>query len=194
MLSKNKLTQTFMTMKKILFLLAITIGSFSANAQGIDLGIKAGANFSNFSGDIDSDGITSFHAGAVLELNIVPIFSIQAEGLFSSQGATYKDTALEIAEDINLDYISVPIMAKVYILPDRLSVMAGPQFSFLVNDAEEAFETKSFDLAASGGVELKIIAGLFAQARYNVGLSNVSDSDDVDVKNNVFQLSVGYMF
>lgn len=193
MLSKNKLTQTFMTMKKILFLLAITLGSFSANAQGIDLGIKAGANFSNFSGDIDSDGITSFHAGAVLELNIVPIFSIQAEGLFSSQGAEYED-AFGAAQDIDLSYIAVPVLAKVYILPDRLSVMAGPQFSFLVDDAEEAFESKSFDLAASAGVELKIIAGLFAQARYNIGLSNVSDNDDIDIKNNVFQLSVGYMF
>ena len=72
--------------------------------------------------------------------------------------------------------------------------MAGPQFSFLVNDAEDAFETKSFDLAASGGVELKIIMGLFAQARYNIGLTNVSDNSDVDVKNGVFQLSVGYYF
>ena len=183
-----------MTMKKIIFLLIAVAGSFSMQAQGIDLGIKAGANFSNFSGDVDADGITSFHAGAVLELNFIPMISIQAEGLFSSQGATYKNTALDIAKDINLDYISVPVMAKFYLLPDRLSLMAGPQFSFLVNDAEEAFDTKSFDLAASGGVELKIIAGLFAQARYNVGLNNVSDSDDIDIKNNVFQLSVGYMF
>lgn len=186
-----------MTMKKILFLLAVVAGSFSANAQGIDLGIKAGANFSNFSGDIDSDGITSFHAGAVLELNIVPVFSIQAEGLFSSQGgeALYEEEGVGgVAQDIDLNYIAVPVLAKFYVLPDRLSITAGPQFSFLVDEAEEAFDTKSFDLAASAGVELKIIAGLFAQARYNIGLSNVSDEDDFDVKNNVFQLSVGYMF
>ncbi|ALM48427.1 hypothetical protein AMR72_05645 [Flavobacterium psychrophilum] len=181
-------------MKKIIFLFAALAGSFAMQAQAINFGIKAGANFSNFSGDIDTDGITNFHAGAVLELNIVPTFSVQAEGLFSSQGATYKDTALDIARDINLDYISVPVMAKFYILPERLSLMAGPQFSFLVSDAKDAFETKSFDLAAAGGVELKIIAGLFAQARYTVGLNNVSDVSEVDVKNNVFQLSVGYMF
>ncbi|MNK07623.1 hypothetical protein D3C87_255380 [compost metagenome] len=180
-------------MKKIVFLLAATLGSFAMQAQGIDFGIKAGANFSNFSGDVDTDGITSFHAGGVLELNLIPIFSVQAEGLFSSQGATYKDTALDIAKDINLDYISVPVMAKYYIVP-KLSLMAGPQFSFLVSDAKEAFETKSFDMSAVGGVELKIIAGLFAQARYTVGLNNVSDVSEVDVKNNVFQLSVGYFF
>lgn len=180
-------------MKKILFLLAVVAGSFTMQAQGIDLGIKAGANFSNFSGDIDSDGITSFHAGAVLELNFVPMFSVQAEGLFSSQGAEYKD-AFGAAQDVDLNYIAVPVMAKFYLLPDRLSLMAGPQFSFLISDAEEEFDKKTFDLAAAGGVELKIIAGLFAQARYTIGLNNVADSDDVDIKNNVFQLSVGYMF
>ena len=181
-------------MKKIIFLAVALVGSFAMQAQGIDFGIKAGANFSNFSGDINTDGITSFHAGAVVELNLMPTFSVQAEGLFSSQGATYKDTALDIAEDINLDYISVPIMAKFYILPDRLSVMAGPQFSFLVDEAEEAFDTKSFDMAAAGGVELKIFAGIFAQARYTIGLNNVSDNDEIDIKNYVFQLSVGYTF
>ncbi len=184
-------------MKKIIFLFAALAGSFAMQAQGIHFGVKAGANFSNFSGDVDSDGITSFHAGAVLELNVVPTFSVQAEGLFSSVGGKAKydeDGAVGVAKDINLDYIAVPVMAKFYILPDRFSVMAGPQFSFLVSDAKEAFDKKSFDLAAAGGVELKIIAGLFAQARYTVGLNNVSDVSDVDVKNNVFQLSVGYFF
>jgi hypothetical protein len=184
-------------MKKIIFLFAALAGSFAMHAQGIDFGIKAGANFSNFSGDLDSDGITNFHAGAVLELNLVPMFSVQAEGLFSSQGgkAKYDEGGVgEVARDINLDYIAVPIMAKVYIIPDRFSLMAGPQFSFLVSDADDVIDTKDYDLAAAGGVELKIIAGLFAQARYTVGLNNVSDNDTVDFKNNVFQLSVGYMF
>ena len=182
-----------MTMKKIFFLIAVLAGSFAMNAQGIDLGIKAGANFANFQGDIKSDGITSFHACAALEINLVPMFSVQAEGLFSSQGAEYED-AFGAAQDINLDYISVPVMAKFYIVPSKLSLMAGPQFSFLVNDADKVFDNdpNSFDLAASGGVELKIIMGLFAQARYNIGLTDTYDN--VDSKNGVFQLSVGYYF
>jgi hypothetical protein len=182
-------------MKKILFLAVALLGAVAAQAQGVNFGIKGGANFSNLSGDIDSDGITSFHAGAVLELNLVPTFSVQAEGLFSSQGGKAKfeeGGVVGVAEDINLDYISVPVMAKFYVLPNTLSVMAGPQFSFLVDEAEEAWDTKSFDMAAAGGVELKIIAGLFAQARYTIGLTDVSD--DIDAKNAVFQLSVGYFF
>ena len=186
-------------MKKFLLAVVLLAGTFATQAQGLDFGIKAGANFSSFNGgNIDSDNITNFHAGAVVELNIVPMFSVQAEGLFSSQGGKAKyeaDGVIGVARDINLDYISVPVLAKFYILPNTLSITAGPQFSFLVNDAEEAFDAKSFDLAASGGLELKIIAGLFAQARYNIGLTKASDSAIVgDAKNGVFQLSVGYFF
>lgn len=181
-------------MKKLIVLGAMLLGGFAAQAQGLDFGIKAGANFANFNGDVNTDGITSFHAGAVLELNIVPMFSVQAEGLFSTVGAKYDD-AFDASQDINLDYISVPVLAKFYILPNTLSLTAGPQFSFLTNDADDIFETKKFELAASGGVEVKIIAGLFAQARYNIGLTNVNDDAVVgDVKNGVFQLSVGYFF
>ena len=186
-------------MKKIIFLLTALAGTFAMQAQGLDFGIKAGANFANFNGDVETDGITSFHVGGVVELNLVPMFSIQAEGLFSSQGAEakYSETIAGVvyqgASDIKLDYISVPVMAKVYILP-KVSLMAGPQFSFLVSDAGDAFETKSYDLAAAAGAEVKIIAGLFAQARYTVGLNNISEEDTIDIKNNVFQLSVGYYF
>ncbi len=182
-------------MKKFIFAIAALCAGFGMQAQGINFGLKAGANFANFSGDIKSDNITSFHAGGVLDINLVPTFSVQAEALFSSQGGNevyVEEGGIGVARDINLDYISVPVLAKFYVLPDRLSITAGPQFSFLVNEAEEAFETNSFDLAASGGVELKIIMGLFAQARYNVGLTDTFD--EIDSKNSVFQLSVGYMF
>ena len=185
-------------MKKVLVLAVVMVTGFAMQAQGIHFGIKAGTNFSNFNGDLDTDGITSFHTGAVLELNVVPTFSVQAEGLFSSQGATVKDEAnvgeniVSVSRDINLDYISVPVMAKYYILPSKLSLMAGPQFSFLVDEAEEALDSKSFDMAAAGGVELKLIAGLFVQARYTIGLTDVYE--DIDSKNAVFQLSVGYFF
>lgn len=172
-------------------MLTMLAGGFAMQAQGINFGIKAGANFANINGDVDADGITSFHAGGVLEINFVPTFSLQAEGLYSSQGSSY-DNGITAAEDFNLDYIAVPVMAKYYILPERLSVMAGPQFSFLIDEAEEALEANSFDMAAVGGVELKIIAGLFAQARYTIGLTDVYE--DVNSKNAVFQLSVGYMF
>jgi len=184
-------------MKKIFLVAAMLLGAMATQAQGVNFGIKAGANFAKFNGDLESDGITSFHAGGVLELNIVPMFSVQAEGLFSSVGGKAKYEAEGIggvARDINLDYISVPVLAKFYVLPNTLSLTVGPQFSFLVNDADD-IDAKSTDIAISGGAEVKIIAGLFAQARYNIGVTKVSDDAFAgDTKNAVFQLSVGYFF
>lgn len=72
--------------------------------------------------------------------------------------------------------------------------MAGPQFSFLANDADD-IQAKSTDIGIAGGVEAKIVAGLFAQARYVIGVTKVSDAEYAsDIKNGVFQLSVGYNF
>lgn len=176
-------------MKK-LFVLAILLiaGSTTMNAQGIDFGVKAGANFSKLDGDgIDGDNLTSFHVGAVLELNLFENFSVQPEVMYSSQGTKLED------EDIKLDYISVPVLAKFYLISDKLSLEAGPQFSFLVNDnLEETFETKSFDFAAIGGLGFNVTNNLFVQARYVVGLTDTTK--EAEVTNKVIQLSVGLKF
>lgn len=186
--------------KLILCAILLVAGISSSNAQIVKFGVKGGVNFANFNGGpdgIDYKNKTGFHAGAVAEIKILPNFSIQPEAMFSSQGAA---SDVDGIDDFNLDYISVPVMAKFYLITDRLSIEAGPQFSFLVNDSSEAFDEavagstdpKSFDFAAAGGLGLNIGGGLFAQARYTIGLTEISK--DADVKNAVFQLSVGYMF
>ena len=176
-------------MKKLLLMAILLVaGSTSMNAQGIDFGVKAGANFSNLDGDgMDGDNLTSFHAGALLEINVFENFSVQPEVMYSSQGTKLED------EDIKLDYISVPVLAKFYLISDKLSIEAGPQFSFLVNDnLEDTFETKSFDFAAIGGLGLNLTNNLFVQARYVVGLTDTTK--EAEVTNKVIQLSVGWKF
>lgn len=176
--------------KLILALTIILAGSFSANAQLLRFGIKGGANFANFSGGVDGidyKSRTSFHAGVVAEIKAVGNLSIQPELLYSSQGAD-----VEGVGDFNLDYVSVPVLAKFYILTDRLSLDAGPQFSFLVDEGNEAFDNKSFDFALAGGASLYLTKSFFAQARYTIGLTDTSK--EAEVKNAVFQVSLGYMF
>ena len=184
--------------KLILALTIILAGSFSANAQLLRFGIKGGANFANFSGGVDGidyKSRTSFHAGVVAEIKAFENFSIQPELLYSSQGAD-----VEGVGDFNLDYVSVPVLAKFYLISDKLSLEAGPQFSFLVDEADLAYDdatdgdsdTKSFDFAVAGGLGLNITKNFFAQARYTIGLTDASKS--AEVKNAVFQVSVGYLF
>jgi len=164
--------------------------SVTANAQFLKIGIKAGPNFANFSGGVDGidySARTSFHAGAVAEIGITSRFSVQPELLYSSQGADVDGFG-----DFNLDYVSVPVLAKIYLLSDKVSVDIGPQFSFLIDEAEESLENESLDFAMAGGVSINITKSLFAQARYTIGLTEASK--DAEVKNSVLQLSVGYMF
>ncbi|WP_026706362.1 porin family protein [Flavobacterium soli] len=176
-------------MKK-LFIMAILVvaGSTSMNAQGLDFGVKAGANFAKLDGDdISGDNLTSFHVGALLEVNVFENFSVQPEVLYSSQGTKIED------EDIKLDYLSVPVLAKFYLISDKLSLEAGPQFSFLVNDnIEEQFEAETFDFAVVGGLAFDVTSNIFVQARYVTGLTDTSK--DAKITNQVIQLSVGLKF
>lgn len=184
---------------KNLFMTAVFIlaATFGAQAQSlVNFGIKAGPNFSSFSGgkNIDYSSRTSFHVGLVAEIKALPNMSIQPEILYSSQGADVKGIG-----DFNLDYVSIPVLAKFYILSDKLSLEAGPQFSFLVDERKAAWngittsaDNNSFDFALAGGVGLNITQSIFAQARYTIGLTEATK--DADIKNAVFQVSLGYMF
>ncbi len=175
--------------KAILLTMFFVLGISTANAQGIRFGLKGGANFSTLDGDdVDADNLTSFYGGALVEINVFQNFSVQPEVLYSSQGAK-----VEGLGDIKLDYINVPVLAKFYLISDKLSLEAGPQFGFLVNqDLEETFEAKSFDFAAVGGLGFNITDNFFVQARYVIGLTDASEN--AEVKNTTIQAGVGFRF
>lgn len=176
-------------MKK-LFLVAsfLYLGLATVNAQSLKFGAKIGANFSTLDGDgFNGDNLTSFHVGALAEINILENFSVQPELLYSSQGTKIG------SEDLKLDYVSVPVLAKFYLISDKLSLEAGPQFSFLISeDVPETFRTKTFDFAAAGGIGYNLTSFIFVQARYVVGLTDTSR--DASVTSKMFQLSAGLRF
>jgi hypothetical protein len=180
-------------MKKLIVIFALILISVTdANAQMLKFGVKAGANFASLEGD-GLEGLetyTSFHFGALLEVKVFENFSIQPELLYSSQGAKVSD---ENVKDINFNYVTVPVLAKFYLITDKLSVEAGPQFSFLIDDnVGDQFESESFDFAAVGGLGFQFTENFFAQARYVAGLTEASK--DAEVKNRVIQVAIGYRF
>jgi hypothetical protein len=186
--------------KSLLTVLAICAFSFS-NAQGkINFGAKAGLNLATLDGDIEGAGTKAgIHFGGMAEISINDKFSVQPELLFSTKGSD-----AEIGEDeINLSYISLPIMAKYY-ATEALSLEVGPQIGFLVNSEQEVEGgtidlegTNDIDFSLNFGLGYKLASGINFSARYNLGLSNVFDDVegvDVDVNNSVFQFSIGYFF
>jgi hypothetical protein len=200
-------------MKKIIFAVAVLLSTGTLSAQEfVEFGAKGGLNFANLSGDNDEglDGVTSFHLGLVAEFPFTDRFSVQPEVLYSGQGASVS----EVDVTWKLDYISVPVMLKYYVV-DGFSLEAGPQISFnVVSEAEadgntmEIDNVNSTDFGAGVGVGYELPMGLFFQGRYVFGFSDIWDNDGSDsngglasnvfavegLKNNVFQISVGYKF
>ncbi|MEM9895335.1 MAG: porin family protein [Bacteroidota bacterium] len=183
-------------MKKIILTFSLLAGVLlTASAQvKFEVGLKGGANFANAKTDmLNSDGITSFHGGAFTLLKVAS-FGIQPEILYSSQG-----TEINGARDVNLDYINVPVMLKLY-LPLGLNFQAGPQFGFLTDQLKDIDgngtddQLKNSDLSAVVGAGWDLPFGLKVDARYILGLSNINESQTVpdEFKNRMFQLSIGY--
>ncbi len=186
-------------MKKILLFAGVAFLSLtSLQAQEFGFGVKAGANFASLNGDdVDNfDGRTSFHVGAVARIGITESFAVQPELVFSNQGYNYDFDG----DDFNgrLGYINIPIMAD-YTLAEGFSLQGGPQIGINIS-ADEEFkgnkedieDIETLDLGIGIGAQYRLPMNLFFQARYVIGLSEVIK--DVDAKNSVISLSVGYFF
>ena len=166
--------------------------SLSVKAQLLQIGVKAGLNYANFTGtEIQTDAITSYHAGLLAEIKLMDKFAIQPELLYSTQGATYKDADEEFKNE--LGYIAIPVLAKIY-LGQSFSVELGPQASFLLSERNDfdIEDSNTFDFGLAGGLSYKITKNIFVQGRYVLGLTEISS--DADAKNSVLQFSAGLMF
>ncbi|WP_300569795.1 porin family protein [Flavobacterium sp.] len=195
-------------MKK-LYLVCAFLMIISAQAQktkqdeGIKLGIKGGLNVSNFAGDITDNEIrTSIHIGLVSEIIVSEKFSIQPELLYSGQG--FSDKSESGFSRSKFDYINLPVLAKFYVMNDNLSIEAGPQIGFLISakNKNSAANTsiedqKVVDFGLNLGLGYELENHVFFQGRYNLGLTNINNSDSssaVKYTNTVIQFSVGYLF
>jgi len=166
--------------------------STNVQAQLVKFGIKAGVNYANFEGsDLQTDAITSYHAGLVTEIKLTDTFSLQPELLYSTQGASYKNAGTEFKNE--LGYLSIPVLAKIH-LNKTVSLDLGPQASFLLSErnAFDVNNAETFEFAAVGGLGFNVTKNFFLQARYVLGLTEVSK--DADVKNSVVQVSAGFTF
>ena len=213
---------------QLLMAILVVTSLTSLTAQEITYGGKAGLNLSSFSGDETDDlsSRASFHLGILAELEISEKFSFQPEVLYSSVGTKYDlggsvdGFTFQNEGTIKLDYLTVPLLAKYYVT-EGLSIEAGPQIGFLLSANQEFESTQptgedgsggttsgdqdvkdlysGFDLALGVGAGYKLDNGLHFSLRYNLGLSNILDIDDVDTsdfsrQNSVFQFSIGYFF
>ena len=187
-------------MKKIALLIIMAVCGLS-QVRGQDFGVKAGYNYSTFSGETSSlstiEGLSGFYIGGLVELPISNVLSIQPELIFSRQGVALrqelKGFGLNVSinnADIRLDYLNIPVMAKVNLGP--LFLQGGVQFGFLVGKPEvgryitnvrmgtllDKDSYNSFDFGVGAGLGFNFNRRFFAEARYTHSLTNVFDPND----------------
>lgn len=181
--------------KLIVAVVALFIGT-TAFSQSIDLGIKAGANFANISDASNSSNKTGFQAGIFGGVKFSDKIGIQADLLYSQQGAEFDGGKFD------LSYVNVPVVLKYYLI-QGLNIQAGPQFGFVVDDkiTHEVFgevveksKAEEFDLTAVVGAGYDFPFGIRVDARYNFGLTDISKDEGFKGKNKVFSLALGYSF
>jgi hypothetical protein len=98
--------------------------------------------------------------------------------------------------DFNTSYVTIPVMVKLYLLAG-LNIQAGPQFGLLTKAEYDGVdikdELKGSDISANIGLGWDLPFGLTVDARYNLGLSDISDNPGFgELKSRVIQISVGY--
>ena len=188
-------------MNKVKVLLIALVISVSGISQSIDLGVKAGVNFSSINYDnVASSSITGFQAGVFAGIKFSDKLGVQTDVLYSKQGAEL--TVSSVLQQIDLSYVNVPIVLKYYVF-QGLNIQVGPQFGFVIDDNIKEIlagqvDAKSADVSGVVGLGYDLPLGLRVDARYNFGFSDVLDgiipgeTNKGDSSNKVFSIAVGY--
>lgn len=189
-------------MKTKLFLIAAMLIITSASfAQGLKLGIKAGANIGKIDGKSFKEEFKyGYHIGGFAEIKLSKKLSLQPEVLWNQVNADTSSQFSKIYQLNNLDnvklgYLSIPILLN-YKVANILSLQAGPQFGILIDKSRTTLQNggdafKKGDFSLMGGAQLNL-AAFRVYGRYNIGLSNINDIDNKDKwKSQGFQVGVG---
>lgn len=200
-------------------LLVFTLSTASVSAQGLTGGLKAGMNIANIHGDDVEDMWDSkigICAGGFITCRLSDLFAIQPELLFTMKGAKAEEEVFgeTMKVTMKMNYLEIPVLAKLSIpTPGTVkpSLFVGPSLAIKLSgkakveyagesaeaDIEELKST-DFGLVFGGGIDFALGQGkLTVDARYTLGLTTTrepEDEEEVDVKNGVISIMVGYSF
>jgi len=169
----------------------------------VKFGIKAGLNLATQSvSDVNvgssAESKTDFYAGVLADVNIAKSFILQPELVYSGQGSETAHSSVKF----NYDYLNIPILLK-YQHPTGFFIETGPQLGILLSarfktgnssvDEKDYVKSSDFSWVFGGGYKIPVL-NLGLDVRYNLGLTNIEDGSDFNVKNQVLQIGVFYIF
>lgn len=171
-------------MKKVFFL-AITIMFFSsvfAQQFGVKVGFNSTTATAKAMGITASETIGGFYLGITSEFELSDAINLQPELQY-----------VYVSKDnLNTSFIQLPVMFKYY-ATDELSLHAGPQISYELQDSMTDYTNLGIGLAAGLGYDFS--ENFYADARYSMDLNNhYTGSADYSAKYSGLQIGVGYKF
>ena len=195
----------------------LALGADAADAQ-TRIAAKAGVSFANMSLDPDLEGgdkqsLLGFAGGGHVQIPIGSgAVSVQPELLYIRKGFEFEESGA--TAKFQADYAEIPILLRYDIPAQSVMpfVMAGPYVAFeasckLIGEDEGVTidtdcdstlgdtetESTDFGILFGGGIAFPVGPGaLFFDARYGLGLTDISADPDEDAKHRAGAVMVGF--
>lgn len=195
-------------MKKFVsVMIIVVIAATMSLAQELRFGVKGGLNVGKLvlTGDgekEESEGLISFYLGARAELGLSEKLSVQGELLYQGYGGEFD---LGDGDDLTfrLNEISVPLVLKYYLSPQKFSINGGVSLGYILTakakydgDSEDILEfINRTDMGITIGAEYRVTDALFLDFRYNYGISDLwKEDDDITMRASAIQVGAGFRF
>ncbi len=188
-----------MKLNRIVFVVCVFGVQYSFAQKDIELGAKAGLNYSNL--NLSADGKLAgtiyhssigYHLGGYALIKLKKKISVQPEIVYSSQGQ-YFTTPFYSNLKTTLNYVNIPIIFKYYPV-GSLNIQLGPQFGILAGSKGDLIPIdnlgnfagppvfnrnlnsymKGFDFSIAFGAGINLLANLNLSVRYNVGITDIN--------------------
>ncbi|TBN06490.1 PorT family protein [Hyunsoonleella flava] len=152
-----------------------TVPNSSATSQKSNYESKASVNSSSLLSNTSTTTKSGFYVGvAAADIELSDSFKFQPEARFI------------IVEDLN--QINIPLLVK-YNVVDKINAYAGPSLGYLL-DAPTGLKSTNFGINIGGSYDLT--DKFFLNARYDFGLSDLSENSASTVKLSNLLIGVGY--
>lgn len=195
-------------MKKLFTILTVVTLTTTISFAQAQFGVKAGFNSSVIgSSESESNEMMSSRVGlqfgGVATIPFTDAVQLRTGAIYNQKGGTIDFLGGDIT--LAIDYLEVPLDFAFMLGDGGFALSAGPYFAFLMNsklkfdgESEGIDNMKATDIGLNFGASFTIQESMIIDARYGMGLTNLSDdstlADDYVELNGVLSVSFAYMF
>lgn len=175
----------------LIVVLALT--GVQSRAQGFYGGVRGGMNVASLT-KTSGSAVVRGNVGAFMGFQFGSVIGLQAEALYSFQGGIVSGGGWFRDADIQLDYLKIPILAKIYLFKG-LNVEAGVSFNILTSALvakQPAKGFNGFDFSIPIGVAYQFGKHFEVGARYDISCAPYHPNNDG--ANSLFSLNVAWRF